>query len=309
MIRQIVFGHGTGRPDTALRVWGTGPGEGPGVARMVTRPRSTAALATKHGKETVFAPILASVDIDVVVCAIDTDRFGTFAGEIERIGTPGEVVVAKARAAVTTSGERFGLASEGSFGPHHALPYVMVDRELVAWIDTEHDHVVLEQVTELSSVPGSTTLEQPDDVDGLRIVTLFPEQAAIVVHVGTRRTVLAKGITDVASLRDAVIEAFRLGDGTVVVEPDLRAHLCPARRDVIAMAVRRLAERLATECPECGASGFGALDTIPGLACGLCGLPTRLPAADLLGCTRCHARRQVDRTGTADPTHCDRCNP
>lgn len=275
----------------------------------MTRSHSTAALATKHGKEAIFAPLLAPLDIDVVVSDLDTDMFGTFAGEIERTGTPHDVVVAKARAAASASHTRFGLSSEGSFGPHASVPFVMVDRELVAWIDTEHDHVIVEHATALSNVPPATTLRAIEEADALAIQKRFPDQAAIVIHLGEQRTVVAKAITNTSMLREAVTQAFALGEGSIVVEPDLRAHLCPDRREVIATAVQRLAERLATACPDCTAPGYGSLRTEPGLLCGLCGLPTTQAGADVFGCTRCQNEQRVERNGTADPTYCDRCNP
>lgn len=48
------------------------------------------ALATKHGKEAAIGPALAaSPGLRVVVAAeVDTDRLGTFTGEVERLGPP-----------------------------------------------------------------------------------------------------------------------------------------------------------------------------------------------------------------------------
>jgi hypothetical protein len=59
---------------------------------------SRAALATKHGKESIFSPAFAEIGILVSVAVIDTDQFGTFSGEIERQGSPRETAERKARA-------------------------------------------------------------------------------------------------------------------------------------------------------------------------------------------------------------------
>ena len=45
---------------------------------------------------------------------VDTDVFGTFAGEVERVGTPLETAVEKAQLGIKTTGNPFAIASEGS---------------------------------------------------------------------------------------------------------------------------------------------------------------------------------------------------
>ena len=80
-------------------------------------------VATKHGKEKVIAPILErSLGVKVLSTTnLDTDRFGTFSGEVERKGTPLEVARAKCEAALKLTGADLAVASEGSFGPHPEL--------------------------------------------------------------------------------------------------------------------------------------------------------------------------------------------
>lgn len=275
------------------------------------RPRlEHAALATKHGKEALFGPPLTAVGWTTVVAPFDTDRLGTFSGEIERPGSPRAVVETKARAGAEATGLPVGLASEGSFGVHPTVPFALVDMELVAWVDTRVDHVVIERATALSNVPASATVTSLAEVDSLSVTSMFPEQAAIVVHEGgDGRRILAKGVTDPDVLRRAIDDGLGASDGRVIVEPDLRAHLCPDRRVVIATAVRRLASRLACRCSECGARGPGPVRARSGLPCGLCGLPTTCTAADVIGCSLCGHEYEVARRGVADPTHCDRCNP
>lgn len=269
-----------------------------------------AALATKHGKEALFGPPLAAIGWATLVAPFDTDLLGTFSGEIARTGAPRDVVEAKARAGADALGVTYGLASEGSFGTHPTVPFGLVDEELVAWVDTSCDHVVVERATAISTVPPAATVASPDEVLSLRVASTFPEQAAIVVHEDDGvRLVIDKGITDVESLQRSVEDALARPGGRVVVEPDLRAHLCPDRRAVITTAVERLAVRLGTRCSECGAPGTGPVRTRPGLPCGLCGLPTTCIASDVIGCTRCGHEFERARTGVADPTHCDRCNP
>ena len=80
-----------------------------------------------HRKEQVIAPILEeALGLQVEVSpGLDTDRFGTFTREVPRPGTQLATVRLKAQAALAAVPEAaFGLASEGSFGPHPWFPLV-----------------------------------------------------------------------------------------------------------------------------------------------------------------------------------------
>ena len=271
-----------------------------------------AALATKHGKESIFSPAFAEIGIAVCVAEIDTDQFGTFAGEIERQGSPRETAERKARAGLESLGVSIGLASEGSFGHHPSTPFLLADTEVVVYVDADLDYCVFEVASSISAVPPAKVITTSDDIDNLKIFNAFPEQRAIVVAEEPQtktRTVLAKGIDKVDELRSTVEQALADQPHPVIVEPDLRAHYCPDRRKVISSAVDRLVKRLRVSCPDCDAIGFGPLRTIPGLRCGLCGLPTTSTAFDVMGCSRCGFETEVARAGEADPTFCDRCNP
>jgi hypothetical protein len=71
-----------------------------------------AVLATMHQKEKAIAPLLASeLGMRAIVPAqFDTDRFGTFTREIERIGTQIEAARLKAQAALNLTGEMIAIA-------------------------------------------------------------------------------------------------------------------------------------------------------------------------------------------------------
>ena len=87
-----------------------------------------------HRKEQVIAPILEeALGLQVEVSpGLDTDRFGTFTREVPRPGTQLATVRLKAQAALAAVPEAaFGLASEGSFGPHPWFPLGGGGRELI----------------------------------------------------------------------------------------------------------------------------------------------------------------------------------
>ncbi len=275
-------------------------------------PTTHAALATKHGKESIFQPAFAAIGIAVAVAEIDTDQFGTFAGEIERQGSPRDTAERKARAGLDALGLSIGLASEGSFAPHRTTPFLLANTEVVVYVDSDLDYRVFEAVTAVSAVPSAKVVGAVSDIEGLAITKLFPEQRAIVITEDptTRsRQIFAKAIDTISELEAAVTNALVDQPHPVLVEPDLRAHHCPDRRTVISTAVNRLVQRLQVNCPKCSARGFGPLRTVPGLPCALCGLPTTCASFDVMGCSRCDFESQVARSGNADPTFCDRCNP
>ena len=106
-----------------------------GSSRVVVRPgRMTAGpyagrsavLATMHGKEAAFAPVLADrLGLDLIVPGgIDTDALGTFTGEIARQGSIGETARAKAVLGLSIAGGDLALASEGAYGPHPQIPLI-----------------------------------------------------------------------------------------------------------------------------------------------------------------------------------------
>ena len=246
------------------------------------------ALAARHGKERQIGPALVPTGLEVGVAAVDTDTFGTFSGEIPRLGHPAEVVERKARAAMAAKGPDVGLASEGSFGPHPDVPFLTADTELVALVDARLGTVIIEQAVSVDTAADALTVTPGDDVAEFCAQVGFPAQALIVRPADGAFDQMTKAITDRDSLTHAISVATAAStDRKAISETDLRAHCCPKRQAVIAQAAQRLAVRLARRCPACHAPGFGAIRTEPGLPCDLCGLPTARPMAILEDCPRC----------------------
>ena len=92
-----------------------------------------AALLTRHGKGPLLAAALRGQGIGVVsIEHWDTDRLGTFSGEIERPAPAPEVVRLKAILAADLSGCGLGLGSEGCFGGGPYPGLLPWQQELVA---------------------------------------------------------------------------------------------------------------------------------------------------------------------------------
>jgi len=269
------------------------------------------ALLTRHGKEQVLAPLLASVTGARVelVDDVDTDALGTFTREVPRAGSQLDAARRKAALAVAHSGARFGLGSEGAF-THGPFGLGSQNVELVVFADPEssleivgravapglHQHGVVSTVAELAELARRAG---------------FPDHGLVVRPDGADDPRLRKGLRSWPELERAFEDARRESStGTVFVENDLRAHQHPTRRAVIAHAGRDLVERLARRCPACHSPGFGPLAPVPGLPCRDCGAPTREALATELACPRCaHRERRPHGAATAEPSCCDHCNP
>lgn len=272
-----------------------------------------AALPTLHGKaEAIAPPLAAELGLSVATLNLDTDAFGTFAGEIPRTGTPLEAARRKAAAALDRGRGALVIASEGSIGPDPRFPLATVDAELIIFIDSDLGLEVVETHWSLDTKSVRETVGPGQDLARLIARAGLPEHGVIVRAAGGQGTVVAKGIRDEVALSTAVIEAAALSDaGQAIVESDLRAHMSPTRMRAIADCAWKLARRLATACPACDCPGWGQIEPVWGLPCSACG--TQIPhlaSADRLGCVRCPEVVQTPRAQAAgDPKWCPYCNP
>lgn len=274
-----------------------------------------AVLATMHGKEAAIAPLLqAELAVKTIVPAdFNTDAFGTFTREIKRTGDQLTAARLKAEAAMQLVGETLGLASEGSFGPHPAIPYLPCNRELVMLLDATHD---LEIVGYDFS---SDTNYRQQVVNSLEAALAFAQQIGFPSHglvvmptadPGDPATV-SKGIVTESELRQAVIPWLQR-QGSAYLETDMRAMVNPTRMQAIARATQDLIRKLRSYCPRCDAPGFAVSDRKPGLPCGLCHTPTDLTLAAVYRCQKCgltQDRLYPDGIELADPAQCAYCNP
>lgn len=280
------------------------------------------ALATLHGKADALAPALAAIGVQVETVAIDTDALGTFSGDIERPGTPHEVVIEKARRAMAASGRTLGIATEGSFGPDPILGFLPLHTELLAFVDDVHRQVIVIEHAGHDTNWVSKALRPGAEIAPLLAQIGVPSHAALVKPnawpgsasgLSPAARPVAKGLRDPDAVM-ASIEAMAMAssDGLARMEADLRAHMNPTRMRVIARLGERLRDRLAQPCSACRAPGFGPITSERGLPCELCGEATELVRAEIHGCGVCghHENRpRADGLEAADAGHCPECNP
>lgn len=272
------------------------------------------AIATKHGKEAVLGPPLEQLlGVDILVPAdFDTDVFGTFSGEVERLLSPLETARRKARQAMHVSGAFMAVASEGSFGPHPALPFVPSDSELVLFIDGQR------QLEVAGHALSSHTNFDRRKVKTWAGLVAFARQAGFPDHaliLGQPRKYperwLVKGIRNWITLKRTAHYGWQ-HFGELEAETDMRAMLNPTRMEVIGLAMEDLQKKLTSLCPSCRLPGFAVVERQEGLPCGLCGLPTRQTKAWNYRCQACNYETQVlfpEGKTEGDPTFCDYCNP
>ncbi|MEB3329338.1 MAG: DUF6671 family protein [Candidatus Sericytochromatia bacterium] len=286
------------------------PGVGPFAGR-------TAVMATRHGKVALLAPLLwEGLGLRLVgVDDLDTDAFGTFTGEVPRPGDQLETARAKAQAALERTGADLALASEGSFGPHPAAPFLAANREVLLLLDRTADLELVATAVSTVTNFAHAVVSTPEAAHAFAERIGFPTHGLILRDGPDPATarVVTRGITTRQGLEEALARALPRGFGeAVLLETDMRAHLNPTRQVVIRQAAEDLIARASALCEVCGTPGFALQEVVPGLPCGWCGQPTRQPLAEVVGCLRCeHTRRRPFPTGerTADPGRCDLCNP
>lgn len=275
-----------------------------------------AVIATMHKKEAAIAPLItAAWNVKTrVPTGFDTDAFGTFTRDIDRVADQLTTARRKAEAALALTGETLALASEGSFGPHPQLPFVPYSREFVLLLDTVHQLEIVGEATSTHTNYRSQAIASLEAALSFAKSVGFPTHGLVVMaSADTPNIPLAKGITQEADLMAAVELALSTAQsGKVHLETDMRALYNPTRMQAIAQATEDLIRRVAQRCPDCDCPGFGIVERRPGLPCALCHAPTSLTLSALSRCQKCAYecwQRSPDAPNFADPGQCPYCNP
>ncbi len=270
------------------------------------------ALGTKHGKAAAVAPPLGRIGVAVSVPeGLDTDMFGTFTGEVARVGSMLDAARAKAQAACELTGLDIGIGSEGSYGPNPHIPLLPMGRELLLFWDRTTGREIVEQVIDDQPRFVCRHVASCDGLEELLAQLDFPRTGIVVS--AARGGFLAKGLKTAPEVFDAVTSAVAQSeDQRALVQTDMRAIHNPRRMLTIARAAEGLAERLIRNCPCCGGYGWGLVNVERGLPCSSCGTPTGLVRHEVYGCSHCrHSVPMARRDGVvhAEAANCPVCNP
>lgn len=271
------------------------------------------AFLTQHGKETLIGPLLhAQLGCRVVRAeGYDTDRLGTFSGEIPRLQSQLQTARHKARIGMDLLGMSLGLASEGAFVPDPFGGLMPWNVELLIWIDDER-HL---EVTGVAQGPARS-LQRPvrteSELAQFAREAGFPEHHLMMRPEGVAHPRVRKGLSDPDTLTRAFAACVQESPkGQVWIENDLRAFCNPTRQAMIVRAAQDLLSKLRSHCPACDLPGYAVAERQAGLPCRACGLPTALSKALVWRCHGC-SHTEVKSAGTAthaDPSRCDHCNP
>lgn len=273
----------------------------------------TITIASRHRKEEVIEPILTQhLGCQCVVPAdLDTDRLGTFSGEVVRKYSPLEAARRKCLMALSEVGGDLAIASEGSFGPHPGLPFCEVNEELVLLMDTRTGFELAASKLSFETNFAGQFVAGSEELRAFAEKALFPSHGLIIRRNPRSSTGMVKGIQNWAALF-AAFDATCSEWGQAYVETDMRAMHNPLRMEVIKAATLRLVDKLDNQCPRCGAPGFEVISETAGLPCSLCSRPTASAVAATHHCQHCRFEASFpypQLKTSEDPMYCYHCNP
>jgi hypothetical protein len=270
-------------------------------------------IATKHQKEAVITPLVsAAFGVNCFVDPnFDTDEFGTFTGEIERVKNPIDTLRQKCLMAMEKNKCDLGIASEGSFGMHPSIFFATADDELLILIDQKNGlEIIGRELTTETNFNGSEIKTQRELLDFAE-KALFPSHGLILRTAKNDSTKIIKNIRNQKALI-AAFEGLINEYGFAYIETDMRAMHNPTRMKIIARATEKLIEKVQSLCPECQTPGFGITSTKAGLPCGWCRFPTESTLSYVSVCQHCQftsEKKYPNHKITEDPMYCPKCNP
>lgn len=274
-----------------------------------------AVLATMHQKEKVIAPLLKQeLGIDVIVPSnFNSDRFGTFTRDVDRPANQVETAKLKALAALELIDVSMAIASEGTFSPHPAMPFLPCNREIVVLIDRQQELALVGEASSTETNFSHAAVSSLEEAVAFAQKIGFPSHGLVIMPDARSKDTnyLLKGITTETQLTIAITQMLAKF-GQAHLETDMRAMHNPTRMKVIQQATENLIRKAKQCCPNCNTPGFDVVEQRPGLLCGLCSHPTQQILASIYACQRCGFEQPLmfpNGIQSADPMYCEFCNP
>lgn len=267
-------------------------------------------LASMHKKELAIQEPFESI----IGCQLDiaenfnTDKFGTFSGEIERSLSAYETLKIKAIKAAEQFNCDYVVSSEGAFGPHPTCLFANSDIEMLLFYDRPNNLFIADYEISTDTNLANYTVKSGNDYHDFLTKALFPSHALIIK---SDDTVIAKGINNYEILEQLIADNLPKF-GSLTLETDMRAMHNPSRMKVINSLANKLAKRIINHCKSCDSPGFGEVVMSGALLCELCLSPTKIKKYRDYKCIRCDyiERELIDSSKEfADPKFCDYCNP
>ena len=270
-------------------------------------------IATKHGKEAFLAPILER-ELGVhwfILPLFDSDIFGTFSGEVERLEDPVFTARLKCEKAMEMAQCDLAVASEGSFGSHPSFYFLPADDEVILLVDKKYDASFSSRELSIDTNFSAAEVSTFDELADFAKRSKFPTHGLILRKSKTNCENIIKGITNWNVLKESFDELIK-GSSSLFIETDMRAMHNPSRMKVISKAAEKLVGKLKSPCPICHFPGFSVVKMKEGLPCELCHFPTRSIISHIYTCQKCLETKEIlypNQKMAEDPAFCDYCNP
>jgi hypothetical protein len=270
-------------------------------------------IATKHGKESVIAPrIEEALGVQCFVPKrFDSDLFGTFTGEVERLDDPIATARKKCLYAMEKETCDMAIASEGSFGAHPTLYFVPADDEFLLFIDKKNQlEILVREVSTATNFDGAH-VQYDKEIKAFAEKVKFPAHAIIARRHKDDAFSIEKNIHSWDKLL-RIAEKYIAQYGSFYLETDMRAMNNPSRMKVIELAAIKLIDKINSLCPSCKTPGFGITEAKTGLPCAHCNSPTHSVFSHIYQCAKCNHQNELkfpNNIKHEDPMYCDLCNP
>lgn len=273
-------------------------------------------FVTAHQKEEIVRDLFEhELQMKVESCKVDTDRYGTFSGDVEREGSQEEVLVRKAKEAAEIFGkEHIYLSSEGAFYPSPRIPFVNENTEMLFLYDPLRNVEIKAVYVTLNVKFLQEDIQLSIPEQALKKFG-FPQEGIILKGFteSNQCVIVRKNFESIAQLE----EEFQME--RVVhphlkwrLESDMRAHMNSVRRMAILNCAEHLIQKMKSLCPQCSHPGFSVTKNEYGLPCSWCGTPTDLLKKEIFSCSKCGYSNEINfprGIESADPGNCYHCNP
>lgn len=200
--------------------------------------------------------------------------------------------------------QRQGLASEGSFGPHPASPFLNVNEEWLVYIDLDQNLEIYGHSVSMDLCHQQLDFRSLQLTDFLTSIQFGVQ--GLVLKDANNGEVIAKGLTKEEELLPLLQKHPKW-----VLETDLRAHMNPKRQQTIAAVGQDLIRRMQSSCPNCAAPDFSVVERSGQLLCAWCKQATNTHAYLNYRCAHCQHQTIEKRKDllAEDPQYCPHCNP
>lgn len=273
-----------------------------------------------HGKEKILQPLFNRYFFATLITpeSLDTDKFGTFTGEIKRDQDLKDVLRKKAFEGIKLTGLNYALASEGTFRPHPQIPFIECNQESLIFLDTKNKVEIFSHTLSTESKNMYIEAKNINQIRSFLIDINLGKQGVIVkpsFDYKDSKKFIYKGLTSSKEVYFAYLQIKKkFKSQSVWIETDNRAFMSPKRQQVIYDCGLKLINKLKSLCPKCSFPGFEVKDYEPGLRCSNCNIPSNKPLKEIWHCInpKCSYKESKNRSDgrvSLDPTFCDWCNP